>query len=402
MTAKPRRLLAWLLGLAWCASPADSQSLPQKYALLIGLNHQLYEGVQVQMLKYAAADVDELQKILEQPAFGFTVTPLRDSKATREEIVTELRHFARIAKPQDTFLLYFAGHGVRDTTNGQTYWLTYNASLIELDVHAIRLRHLLEYVREIPAQRKLIILDHCYSGDIIATLEGGVGRDAAGAAREAGIPLSSERSLVPRDLPPEVNGVLQSESTSTGLTVLAASRGAAYELDPPVGHGLFTSILVQALTTPDADTLSTGETRGDLKLTVRELARYVGTQIRDRSKVLGKPQEPLESLQGQDLDSWFLGNLPAGTASQSAKISDYQKTLISWRGRHLISGTTALSCSTKLSNWESALQAGTTVGPEIQRVVDAVEDAMSSTAPEQDRAAYLETTIKVLLQENTP
>ena len=85
----------------------------------------------------------------------------------RERIVRELYDLALKAKLHDKVLIYFAGHGVRDpVSGGHTYWLTYDAEIGSLVAKGIRLNHIMEYVKEIPAREKFVLLDHCYSGDV--------------------------------------------------------------------------------------------------------------------------------------------------------------------------------------------------------------------------------------------
>jgi caspase domain-containing protein len=383
-------MMRWLtattlaLSLAGATCPLRAQDPPVKYALLVGLDIHRNQGVQVPELKYAVDDVRKLKEILEQQ--GYRVTVRLDEDAERDKIIAELSRHAYIVREQDSFLLYYAGHGVRNKANGQTYWLTYNANLAELDVCGIRLRHLLEFVREIPAKRKLVILDHCFSGDVLASTGGGSARDANPGT------VQLERTLFPRD---RVSRDLQEEGA--GIAVLAASRGESYELGPPIGHGLFTSVLIQALTTRSADT------QRDQKLSMMELATYVDQEIRRKSQDLRVPQEPLESLLGQDLSNWFLADLPVETNLQLEKLELYKNKLTAWRGQEWISKETALYCFNELANGRDAIQAGTELSPQTKRVLAAFDDALSTGLPEEKRRAeYLESTIQPLLPRTTP
>src|SRR3954447_8112543 len=139
-----RAYLALLL-TCLCAMASSPAAAGEKWALLIGIDSLRATQAGINPLKFAGADVAALQQELEKQ--GYRVTALRDSGAKREDVFGELVRFAAIVKPEDTFLLYYAGHGVRNKAiNHKTYWLTYDATLDRLDVAGVRLPHLLDYV----------------------------------------------------------------------------------------------------------------------------------------------------------------------------------------------------------------------------------------------------------------
>ena len=96
----------------------------KKYALLIGLDNYRYVTSGIPTLKYAVADAEALGEVLEDN--DYQVTVLTNDDAKREDIVEELNKFGFLTKPDDTFLLFFAGHGLKnEVLNKETYWLTY-------------------------------------------------------------------------------------------------------------------------------------------------------------------------------------------------------------------------------------------------------------------------------------
>src|SRR5688500_5590600 len=167
MAATSRTARLALTIAALCA-PASNLSLgaqdsPKRYALVIGLNDFRLTG-QLEALKFADQDAIQVAQALR--AQGYDVTQIVNAQAKREDIVGELNRMARLVKRDDTFVLFFAGHGAQNLTvsDSSTYWLTYDANLGAPDVAGIRLDHLMDYVGDIRAQRKLVLLDHCFSG----------------------------------------------------------------------------------------------------------------------------------------------------------------------------------------------------------------------------------------------
>lgn len=287
----PRRVLAWTtlcasLGLGGPAPAAAQDEAPRSYALLIGLNEYLAEMESVPRLQFAVPDAEELGAELEKRNWSTRI--VTDDEATRNRIVSELVRLAQQTRQQDTVLVYFAGHGVHDTTAGEhTYWLTYTASLARLAVEGIRLSHLLEYVDDIPAERKVLILDHCHSGKVENVAA------AVGGPRDAETELQITRDLFPAD---EFVGSVQ-ERFARGLVVLGSARDEAYEF-PDLGHGVFTHGLLEALRDPDSDVDGNG------KLSIAELSGRVKGALDAEAAARNITQVPIEIVTGHDLLTW--------------------------------------------------------------------------------------------------
>jgi hypothetical protein len=112
---------------------------------------------------------------------------LTESAAGRADVIRELNWYARKLDSDDEFVLFYSGHGVRNPEiNTQGYWVTYGAGISTLDATAIRLSHLMDYVREIKAGKKLVLLDHCFSGDVVSTPTIAAGPAAPAPAPAAG------------------------------------------------------------------------------------------------------------------------------------------------------------------------------------------------------------------------
>lgn len=145
---------------------------------------------------------------------------LFDSEATRQGILNGLDGLAGLP-PQDTLVLYFAGHG--DTVDDDWYFiphdLTEARSEIAVREMGISSGMLKEYITRIKAGRVVLILDAC----------------KAGAAVDVFTPFEEYRPIA----------LL---TRATGIHVAAAATGEQFanELET-LGHGLFTYALLEAL-----------------------------------------------------------------------------------------------------------------------------------------------------------
>jgi hypothetical protein len=88
--------------------------------------------------------------------------------ASMAEIVASLDYFAKIVKPTDNFLIFFAGHGVWNATAEVGYWLPADAQK-NSTLNWFRNSTLRDFLREVPSKHTLLISDACFAGSIFKT-----------------------------------------------------------------------------------------------------------------------------------------------------------------------------------------------------------------------------------------
>lgn len=104
------------------------------WIVLVGVNH--YQDSQIPDLRYCANDCKELAETLKIATQQFQKTeiiPLYDGgKKTPNllEIIASIQKFS-LAKPEDTVLFYFSGHGYLDSNNRPIFCVT-DTSLSDL------------------------------------------------------------------------------------------------------------------------------------------------------------------------------------------------------------------------------------------------------------------------------
>lgn len=258
-----------------------SAAKPSLYALVIGINE--FKNPKLK-LNYPAADADLFAGTLKDAAAGlFEKTAIRKLSAreetTSEAVLAALKSFQAL-KPDDLFVFYIASHGTVD--EGEYFLITSNVGSLrteKLRTDAISQNRLKEAISNIPATKKLIIIDTCNAGALgeaiqVAMLTRGMSEDTA----------------------------LKILSRAVGSTILSASTSMQEALEGYKGHGLFTYVLAEGLK-GRADKGGTGY----IKTT--ELADYVDSEVPVLAeKVFKRAQYPTVSISGQSFPIGKSGN----------------------------------------------------------------------------------------------
>ena len=88
--------------------------------------------------------------------------------ATMADIVTSLDYFAKTVKPNDNFLIFYAGHGVWNANSETGFWLPSDARKTST-LNWFRNSALRDYLREVNSKHTLLITDACFGGSIFKT-----------------------------------------------------------------------------------------------------------------------------------------------------------------------------------------------------------------------------------------
>lgn len=141
------------------------------FVLAIGVDR--YRNPQM-TLKFAVADARTFAESAQAAASGMfravEVTTLFDADATRENVLGVLERLAREARPQDTFFLYMAGHGVRSGIDDRFLFLPVEAVDLSsweiLGRQAVDETTLIAALARVPGRNGFLFMDSCYSGKI--------------------------------------------------------------------------------------------------------------------------------------------------------------------------------------------------------------------------------------------
>ncbi len=235
---------------------------PQRDLYVLALGVADYQDDRLD-LAYPVKDADDLiarfaaeqggyyQKVHTQRLANAEVTPGRLHKA-REEFLLR-------AQPDDTIVVFAAGHGVR-SESGEYYFLTPGTTPddpydgIERQV----LESLVTWDR-LHAERRVLLLDTCHSGEAFGEGKRGLATDAF------------DQKTV-------------NDAAGTGLYIIAASseRGFAQEMR---GNGLFTRCLIEGLD-------GAADRNRDGFVGIEELKTYATAAVHERSGGRQRPTVP--------------------------------------------------------------------------------------------------------------
>ena len=126
------------------------------FALVIGNDNYKH----LRKLTTAKKDAVQVGTILKR-RYGFDIKLLLD--VTRIDIVRALNRFRMKLRGDDSFLIYYAGHGEFDKVTNKAYWLPVDARSDE-DTNWIIVDTITSNIKRIPSRHILIIADSCYSG----------------------------------------------------------------------------------------------------------------------------------------------------------------------------------------------------------------------------------------------
>lgn len=355
------RTLALLLALLSAVASAQVTEPPKRYALVVGIDDYLEDDLD---LRYAVADATAMRDVLAE--HDYDVTLMVNDVADRRRLIRELSSFAQRLRPEDTFVLYLAGHGMRNTVTKEVYWLPYDIVVRQPDVEGVRIAHLIDYLDDIPAHRKIVILDHCFSGEL--------GKVLANAGARSG---SYGPPTTPRDAFPAADYRDSVARTSSGIFIATAARGLAQE-DPQDGHGLMTWALLQAVQTNGADLDDGGASDG--ALSIMELKHFLYRTVKRASESRGFEQVPIADVFGTDRSiteqEWkpFLRSL---TPAERLVFADrYRAKLMDWRTDDIIDESVRKYVEDALVEWTSNAATYTALH---RKIVYALRDTVDGT-----------------------
>jgi hypothetical protein len=167
----------------------------QGHALVVGVG--TYAKLPRWNVPKTAADARAVAEVLKNPQFcGYPegqITLLTDDKATRQGMIDALDKLAQTVGEQDTLFFFFSGHGDHDAQ--KRYYLTTHDTTLEdgkiAPDSALSQGELLPRLRAIKAKRLILVLNACFSGDMVETLGEG---EALGEGETLGSMLTEDEA----------------------------------------------------------------------------------------------------------------------------------------------------------------------------------------------------------------
>jgi WD40 repeat protein/uncharacterized caspase-like protein len=223
-------------------TPSSNTELGKLWILLIGVNQ--YQDTSIPSLQYSALDCQGLGEALKQATEAFPGKEVRihhdfASQPPFLRVVRESwQHIVTSAKPQDTILFYFSGHGFFDPNSQQVVLCLADTKKEQLLETGLGLQELLQWLGKCAASQQLVWLDACHSGGM--TLRGSMGKEM--------------RTILNNPTPELVKVLRQKAAKSQGFyALLSCDRTQESWEFPELGHGVFTYYLMRGLRGEAAD-----------------------------------------------------------------------------------------------------------------------------------------------------
>lgn len=221
---------------------------------LISIGCSDYQADNLENLKYADKDAQKfyecyrdsgMEGLDEERCYKLFIKPptITDVGKVLEPVLTE-------AKPKDTVVFYFAGHGIVDEQN--TLFLALHDTVTNgLNLTAISTFDLLKQIGNCRAQRKIIFLDCCHSGAIVGKSRG----------------VDDNKNML----------TLLKEHTGKGTVILTSCQESEVAREASdLEQGLFTYHIVEGLK-------GAADVNDDGVITKDELYQYVSKEFKKRN-----------------------------------------------------------------------------------------------------------------------
>lgn len=247
-----------------------------RHAVIVGIDQ--YTDPSIRDLSFAAADARAIYDVLTDKTLGRfeekNVELLINEDATyfgiKEAIVDNL---AARARPDDTVVIYYAGHGAPAHASGATssdamekYFIPYDANADKLRSRGIAMSDIHEWFGFIRSRRVMFFIDSCYSG--------------AAGGRTFEDPSQQNRAILTDEFLDDISG--------SGRTVITACDINQISLElPELGHGLFTHYLVEGLK-------GAADTNKDGLVSIDELYSYLYKKVSEHALLLRAHMEPVK------------------------------------------------------------------------------------------------------------
>jgi hypothetical protein len=142
----------------------------KQYAVVIGIDR--YQNHEIDALQNAVNDAKAVAGMFRK--LGFDVKEFYNEQATRKAILSTFSNIISTTGKNDSFILYFAGHGqglTLDNNERVGYIIPYDADInlqqtdiVQYDEEAIALKTIEKYAKDIKAKHIAMLYDSCFSG----------------------------------------------------------------------------------------------------------------------------------------------------------------------------------------------------------------------------------------------
>lgn len=236
--------------------------LGKKYALLIGVqNFEIKSVLQFSELPEVKNDINELYAVLLNNGYIIKkLTSESERKPTSDNICMEIEDMARNTNFDDTFIVYFSGHG-----QGQ-YLIPYNYNP-KYSSKTLQISRVTNAIKQAASNHRVLILDACRNPEIVNGQK-------------------SNRSVEPFDF-----SFLYKQLQKGFSLLTSCSQGEYSYINQEKGLSYFTQYLIEGLN-GKADNYK-GDSIKNCKVSLNEIYKYTNYEVNQAlQKKHGRKQHP--------------------------------------------------------------------------------------------------------------
>lgn len=297
---------------------ADAAWAPRRVAVLVGI--QDYADPALQGLRFPSKDARDLGAVLQSPDVGgfdrvFVITG--GTATRRDDLLRALAVATADLGRDDTFLLYLSGHGTLtlDPLEGSRLWvLPSDARLDDPDRTGLSVTDLEELVNDLPARRRVLILDTCHNG-------------RAGSKSSLGSSTSQLLQGMRGEIPAPRG---EREVSESEARLYAAQYFQPAMEDPTLQNGVYTHFLIAGLT----GARGAADLDHDGLVDVGEAHQYARDRTIAHTGGLQVPRAEYRIVGREEV--YLAGSASTRSAAERALISAYDAVLD--RARILVNG----------------------------------------------------------------
>lgn len=283
---------------------------PQPCTYVVALGISDYDDSSLN-LQYAAKDAGDIAEAFKRYYQGRSeVLLLRNGEVRASSVLDKVRDFVSNASPQDSVVMYCAGHGMLDDKL-EYYFAPSDFDSEHIASTGIPMEALLNTLEATPARNRLLMLDTCHAGELgeedeekMALAMGNL-PPGVRAIHHRGMKVkNASSSLNAKQKKRYVEELFSSGTSRRGVNVLAGAAGAEFALESGEWkNGVFTASVIEALSGAIAS-----DTNNDGMVDVSELYHAVSNAVRTRT---GGAQSPTMSLLENRGEQTLVHNLGA-------------------------------------------------------------------------------------------
>jgi hypothetical protein len=230
------------------AAEPDPDLSGARKAIVVGIND--YDDAGFAQLQFARKDAEDLAAVLASPEFGgfSSVEIVVDGDLTAHGLMKRLEAWKATLAPEDFAFVYFSGHGTRqidEKKRSRVFLAGSDTNRADPLGSGIPLEAAQEFLQTLPASRRALVVDACFTGD--GKVEAGDAERAAKAYVDEELPFSERFSEKEAQL----------YATTYGRPALESNE---------LQHGVYTANFIAAL----SERFDEADLNGDLVVSVSE------------------------------------------------------------------------------------------------------------------------------------